>query len=338
MKFCFIDHSQMPVWEHLVQQSPSSGFMQSFFWANFKRNIGWDTYKIGVLQKNKLVGGAVIMKFHFSDAINFLYVPEGPVLTMEASSAKDYFDHLMAEIDTVADLKGKERTSHIRIEPRLAAVPLYLHRFRKAPFNMEPRDTLMIDLESTEEQLLAKMKQKYRYNIKIAEREKIRVVAEDPSRENARKFSEIYKETVERNKFDGKGRPYFEILFDHLSAAQTAKLFIAKLGNQMLAAALIIFYGNRATYFFGASSNAERNKMAPYKLHWEAIRYAKQHGYRWYDLWGVAPAHADASHGWYGLTQFKEKLGGERSKFIGAYDFVYNQQLYAKFLKESEEI
>lgn len=338
MKFCYIDEFWKISWDELVQHTPWSGFMQSFFWADFKRRIGWDTYKIGAIEKKRLIFGAVVMKFHYSKSTNFLYVPEGPVMDFEGPASEDLFHQLMAEIDTVVDLEGKERTSHLRIEPRLFSVPKCFHRFQKAPYNMEPRDTLMIDLTATEDQILAQMKPKYRYNIKIAERENIEITVHDPSRENARQFSDIYKETVTRNKFEGKDQRYFETLFEYLGGTPHTKLFTAQLHGKVLAAALVIFWGDRATYFFGASSSAHRNKMSPYKLHWEVIRYSKQHRYSWYDLWGVAPKNASTSHGWYGLTQFKEKLGGERSTFIGAYDFIYNKKLYLEFLKESGEI
>lgn len=325
-------------WEALVSKTDSGGFMQSFFWAEFKQRTGWDTFKIGIEEAGKLIGGAVIMKFSFSPTINFLYLPEGPIFNFESPRAEKIFHTLMSEIDVIADLSGTQRTSHIRIEPRASQHLDFLKKFRKAPYNLEPRDTMLVDLTKSKETISASMKPKGRYNIHIAEREGITVSCEDPSTEHVDDFFQIYKETTSRNKIESKDKRYFQTLFDHLKDGSHAKLFFAHSKKNILATALVIFFGDRATYFFGASSNAQRNKMAPYKLHWEIIQYAKKMGYRFYDFWGVSPQDANDSHGWLGITKFKQKFGGSRKTFIGAYDFIYNEALYSEFLKESGEI
>lgn len=327
-----------PAWDDLTQKNPASGFLQSFFWSEFKQHGGWETFKIGIQENGDLVGGAVVMKVHFAPSKNFLYIPEGPVLDYKRDDASTLFHELIAEIATIADLKGKELTTHLRIEPRLSAVPLFFESFSKAPYNFEPRNTRMIDLHMSAADLLSRMKPKGRYNIKIAERENIRVSVTDPSVSQVKSFMKIYEETTRRNAFEGKNGGYFEVLFKHLKSTGNGKFFTASYEDELLAAALVILHGDRATYFFGASSTTKRNKMAPYKLHWEIIRDLKENGYRWYDLWGVTPKDAPPSHDWHGLSRFKEKLGGEVFNFIGAYDLVYNAKLYREFLRESKEV
>lgn len=339
LTFFHIDEDSQSEWEAFVKKHTTSGFLQSFFWSDFKRSIGWETYKIGMKKDGELIGGAVIMKFHFSKTKNFLYIPEGPVLDYKSPDAEEIFHALISEIDAVANLTGDDLTTHLRIEPRLSGdnVPTFFKKFRKAPYNMEPRHTRMLNLDVSEEELLAKMKPKGRYNIKIAQREKVSVRTVELHKKTAELFMEVYEPTTERNKFEGKNLKYFQRLFEHLHATQSGALFIAEYNKKILAAALVILYGNRVTYFFGGSSNKDRNKMAPYLLHWEIARYAKAHVYKWYDFWGVAPPNAK-DHGWKGLTQFKEKFGGEFFEYTGAYDFIYNKKLYAEFLKESGEV
>jgi lipid II:glycine glycyltransferase (peptidoglycan interpeptide bridge formation enzyme) len=77
--------------------------------------------------------------------------------------------------------------------------------------------------------------------------------------------------------------------------------------------------------------------MAPYLLHWEIMRYAKQQGYNWYDFYGITPA-TSPHHSWAGFTILKKKFGGEEFSSIGAYDFVYNKEIYQEYLKESDEV
>lgn len=335
---CYISEDLRDEWEALVKGRFSSGFLQSFFWSEFKRKVGWQTYKIGFLHKEKLIAGAVINKFQFSKNKNFIYLAEGPVMDFEDTHAEETFHLLMSEIDNVVDLKGENLTTHVRIDPRISIAPSYFNRFHKAPFNMEPRNTLMIDLSKSEEEILKNMKQKGRYNIKIAVREGVEIRVASPSEAEVLNFADVYSQTVSRKKFDGKDKKYFEILFGHLKDLNNTKLFFASYKGKILASAIVIYYGDRATYFFGGTSSAHREKMAPYLLHWHIIQDAKKAGMRWYDFWGVSPRDADSSHGWYGFTQFKEKFGGIRFDFIGAYDFVYNEKLYGEFLRESEEM
>lgn len=336
MEFKYIGEDLRDQWEALVKANSASGFMQSFFWADLKRRTGWETFKIGVFEDKKLVGGAVILKFHFSKTKNFLYIPEGPVLPYESPKAGDYFHGLMSEVDVIANLKEEERSTHIRIDPRLDRVPEFFNKFEKAPYNMEPKNTLMVDLSEGETEILAQMKPKGRYNIKVAEKVGIEVTQDD-SRKAVEEFVKIYKETVARKKFSAKKDYYFDFLVDSLAHSGSGTVFSAKYKGKTLASAVVIFYGDRATYFFGASSNTEREKMAPSKLHWEIIRYAKAKNCQWYDFWGIAPDNADPSHDWYGFTQFKKKFGGKKFTFIGAYDFIYNKKLYEDFLVESGE-
>ena len=337
MYFAHLEENRKNEWDECVARNSSCGFMQSFAWSNFKRATGWETFKIGMFDDNdRLIGGSVVMKYHFSKTKNFLYIPEGPVLSYEKNDAEESFHKLMQEIDSIADLKGKSMTTHLRIEPRLTTVPDFFSRFRKSPFNMEPRDTILIDLSLSEEELLRQMKPKGRYNIKVAERHAVSVQQES-SEQALKEFLELYADTTTRNSFDEKSPTYFEELYSFLKTSGLGKLFLARHNGLAIAGAIVIFFGDRASYFFGASSNQNREMMAPYLLHWEIMRAAKHSGCRLYDLWGVAPADADADHSWNGITEFKKKFGGTRINFIGAYDFVYNEKCYEEFLKESNE-
>lgn len=339
-----------------MKQNPACGFMQSLMWAEFKKSVGWETHHIGVFENDRLIGGASIMKFHFSPTSNFLYIPQGPVISYEdPARAEDIFHGLMSEVDKVVDLKGKTlttrpsrgeakqimrpggATTHLRMDPRLLVRPDYFLHLQKSPFNMEPKHTRMVDLRFSPEEILQNMKPKGRYNVKIAQKHEVKVVP-DHSDSAIGVFYKLYSQTVTRQEFDGKSEAYFRKLIPALVAHGMGELYVAHKDGEALAAAFVIFYGTRATYFFGASSNRHRTVMAPYLLHFEIMKAAQKHGCHWYDLWGVAPKEDDASHDWHGITQFKNKFGGERFHFIGAYDFIYNQQKYAEFLHESGEV
>lgn len=336
MQFVYIDESRKIEWEKLVAQNPASGFMQSFFWTNFTNLLGWPTFKIGVIDNQRLVGGAIVTKFKTDNGHNYLYIPEGPVIPYDVLESEKTFDGLIAEIDKIADLTRNSLTSHLRIDPRLTTLPNFFKRFQRAPIDLEPLRTLAINLSLSKEQILTQMKPKGRYNIKVAQRYGLKVVSMD-LKSGLNDFLKFYRETVDRKQFEGKEEKYFTDLVSAIENPAEAKMFFVKDQNNILAVALVIFYGNLATFLFGASSDSNREKMAPYLLHYEIICQAKEMGFHGYDFYGIVPDENDLNHPWQGFTAFKKKFGGSEIKYIGAYDFVYNQKLYEDYLKESGE-
>jgi peptidoglycan pentaglycine glycine transferase (the first glycine) len=333
MNLVYINESRRSEWERLTQTNPASGFMQSFYWTKFKNLLGWKSYKIGIEENGQLIGGAIVTKYlHFKNK-NILQIPEGPVLPYEnPAKAKEMFELLISEIDTVADLSGNQLTSHLSIEPKLSALPDYFSKFRKSPVDLQPIRTLLIDLKKSEQTMLRDMKPKCRYNIKVASKHAV-TIKKIPVRKGVNEFLTLYKPFVNRMGFEGKHDDYFLCLADLVSGKDGA-VFLATRGNQILSSAIVLYYGDTATFLYGASSFENRNVMAPYLLHWEIIRDAKTLGFRWYDFYSLAPGEDDKSHPWHGFSVFKRKFGGIEVNYIGGYDFVYNQTVYNKYLKE----
>lgn len=326
-KLKYIDQSLQKQWEDLVKKNPASGYMQSFWWADFQNLLGWDTYKIGIFNREKLLGGAVIAKYSHYKNKSILYIGEGPILPYSEPEAENMFILLMNQIDTIAEFDGSHPTSHISIEPKLYKVPAFFSRLKKAPTDRQPRSTLMIDLQKSEEEILKQMKLKGRYNIKIAQKYNVEISHTNPQ-EGERDFLKLYLPFVKRNGFDGKDEDYFERLNYVLEEVGGGEYFFAKYKDQIVAAALVIYYGKAATFLFGASSDMHKQTMSSYALHWEIMKHAKQSGYKWYDWYGISPGENTAAHPWDGFTAFKKKFGGEQVDYIGAYDFIYNKNLY----------
>jgi lipid II:glycine glycyltransferase (peptidoglycan interpeptide bridge formation enzyme) len=99
---------------------------------------------------------------------------------------------------------------------------------------------------------------------------------------------------------------------------------------------MVFKFGNRAWYFYGASSNMHRDRMPNHLLQWEAIRWARSKGCKEYDLWGVPDANlstleanfAKESNGLWGVYRFKRGFGGELKRSVGPWDRIYKPYLY----------
>lgn len=332
MQFVPIHQSRKDEWEELVKASPSSGFMQSFFWAEFRQLLGWETYKIGIEESGKLIGGSIIAKYAHYPYGNFLSIAEGPIIPFESPLAEHIFHSFMQEVDSIADLSGENKTSHVSIEPKLHSVPSYFSRFVKAPTDQQPFRTLLINVSPNEKEILTQMKPKGRYNIGIAQKRGVAVVKRN-IQEGMEDFISLYHEFVDRMKFTPKDDTYFDCLAKVLQKEGNAALYHAVYQGKILSSAIVIDYGSLTTYLFGASSSSQPSVMAPYLLHWEIMRDAKKRGQLWYDFYSLVPDENDTAHPWYGYSQFKEKFGGEVKQYIGAHDFVYNKELYCEYLK-----
>ena len=323
-------------WDRFLESSPETGFMQSSWWADFRVDAGYGHF--GVMLKNRgfIVGGALVMTYRYPAGQCFYYIPEGPVLPGDEWAAEEVLSATLLEIEERR--KQEELTvSHLRIEPRWERLPEFLRGFRQVgSFQdryMEPRDTLCVDLRPPEEAILAQMKPKGRYNIGVARRHGV-VVVEDTSWNGLADFLSIYDDMADRQGLRAKPHSYFERLIDLLAPRRRAGLFFAEHQGARIAAALVVYFGPRATYFFGGSLATHRNLMAPYLLHFEIMRRAKALGYESYDFWGVAP-EAEPDHPWADISVFKRKFGGGEVRLVPTLDLVYDPVAYEYYVRNT---
>lgn len=326
--------------EELAKNHEASGFHQSFAWAKFQQEIGWESYKIGIFsdEKDELIGGAIVFEFNFSDGTSFLYIPEGPILDYSNEKKLDLqWTIFEIALHSIAKVNKKEKTTHIRIEPRIAnCTEWFLEKFRKAPVNLQPRHTQVVDLQKSEEGILAQMAQKGRYNVRLAAKKGVEIEkVKELSAKEIDIFFSLYNQTVNRNQFEGKDKDFFLSYLKNCKEFST--FYQAKCGDgDVLAAAIIIEYGTRATYMYGASGNEHKELMAPYALHFEIMKHMQSKGLKEYDLWGIHRSVEDKEHDWHGITRFKKQFGGKQLDFIGAYDYVLQEDLYKKFIQKHE--
>ncbi len=199
----------------------------------------------------------------------------------------------------------------------------------KSPTNVLPTNTVLIDLGCGKDRLLGRMKPKTRYNIRLSHKKGVQVTDADASGLDA--WYRIYRETAERNQIILQDRSYFESLLAAGKARPDDRislhLLLAESEGAPLAGMFLSISETQATYLYGASSARRRDKMAPYALQWEAIRTAKAHGCRYYDMFGVAPSPS-VSHPMYGLYRFKTGFGGELFHRQGCWDYPLLEDLY----------
>ena len=305
-------------WDAFVEAHPRGHILQTSAWADLKCAFGWSAVRVDVRDSGKLVAGAQILFRPLPLGLaTIAYIPKGPLVDRRNLSLVEY---LFDSIDNVA---RSARAIFLKIEPdetpvnRLAGLG-----FDPSPHPIQPRRTLVVDLRPDEEAILAAMKQKTRYNIRLAAKKDVVVTPSD----DVETFIQLMQVTGERDKFGVHSGAYYRKAYELFHPSGQAQLFLATFNGQPLAGLMLFVLGRRAWYFYGGSSDAERNRMPTYLLQWEAMRWAKARGVTDYDLWGV--------------YRFKRGFGGQLLRAPGAFDRVYSPfwyRLYLAYLRRRGE-
>lgn len=358
--------------EELEDFLKKSSVFQSTFWAKFNSNFFNRKYWFVEIKDNKndLKIASLLIKYNLPFGKSYLYSPCGPVINL-----KDYYKEINKEffkeyIESVKKIAQENKSIFLRIDPQIDynsnIKPLdtrdYLYDFFINKFNFkisdeqkQPEATLILDLTKTEEEILLQMHQKGRYNIKVAEKHNIKITkTRNSTSEELDKFFELTDQTTKRDGFFGNNKDYYKNL---LKNVECAYLYSAWNGNKIIASAITTFCGEKAIYYYGASSNEDRNLMAPYLLQWQMIKDAKNEFHcKAYDFLGVAPeiikdenldsviilegfkkyefkSQEEAerfisNHKYNGITNFKTKFGGKFALYQGALDLIYNNFWY----------
>jgi lipid II:glycine glycyltransferase (peptidoglycan interpeptide bridge formation enzyme) len=258
--------------------------------------------------------------------LGVLYVPKGPAL--------DYSDAPLAravlgELEAIAK---RERAIFIKIDPDVT--PPFIppakrggHRggWRFSAEQVQFRNTVLLDLMPGEEELLAAMKPKTRYNIRLATKKGVSVRA--GGIQDAETLYAMYAETARRDGFIIRPIEYYRDAWSSFMSADLAQPFVAEVRGEPVAGLVLFRFGAKAWFMHGMSRDLHRDKMPNHLLQWETIRWLKAQGCTVYDLWG-APDELTESDPLWGVYRFKEGFGGKFTAHIGAWDFPASKLWY----------
>ncbi len=321
-------------WDAFVEQHAYGHLLQTSKWGELKSQHGWQYVRSTVVNAEaELIGGSIILFRRLPFGLGMLaYVPRGPVVNW------DNRDTAAAVIKIAAKTAHSRGAIGLIVEPELLDTPSDRRTLAGCglfplDLHVQPRRTIWVNLDVEEEvDILSSMKQKTRYNIGLARRKGV-TVREGGSNDIAAFYS-LSQTTAERNAFSIYPESYYRSflnLFGPLNADR-ARLLIAEHNRRTLAGLVVVAFGQRATYLYGASSNEDRELMPTYLLQWEAMRWARERGCRTYDLWGVpdedeATLEAnfkDRNDGLWGVYRFKRGFGGQIVRHIGAWGQVFS--------------
>ena len=304
-------------WNAALAALPGRHVLQSWEWGQFKSRWGWTPrYLLGPHGE----AAALVLRRTFSPLkFNILYVPKGPALNYADSAV---VDRTFADL---IDVARRDRAIFIKIDPDLAHADRAILLDRGWRFSAEQiqfRNTLLIDLTPPDAQLLAAMKPKTRYNVRLAEKKGVRVRAGEAADLDG--LYALYAETARRDGFIIRPIDYYRDAWGSFIQSGLAQPLIAEVEGEAVAGLILFHFADRAWYMYGMSRNMHRDKMPNYLLQWAAMQWAKARGCTTYDLWG-APDELNEADSMWGVYKFKEGLGALFTPHVGAHDFVISR-------------
>lgn len=329
-------------WDKFVTAHALSPLTQSWAWGELQERRGRKIHRLELRDtRNEMRGVALFVRYPLPLGLSYLYAPRGPVLDAGRPVQEEpaLWDALYAKVREIAK---DERAIFFRFDPPFERGAmeerLLKDSARDAPHGAyrsavtQPKIEWHIDLSGTEEEIIARMKEKTRYNVRLAEKKEITVrhaAYGQGHGEYWNTFLQLMRETSRRDKFFLHPQSHYQSIWEIFGTHKGAELIFAEYHHKPLAVALVIHFGSISTYLYGGSSSDERNRMAPYALHWEAIREAKRRGCAFYSMGAVATSHKmrDTSS-WSGITRFKQGFGGRAVEYLGAYDIIINPLMY----------
>jgi lipid II:glycine glycyltransferase (peptidoglycan interpeptide bridge formation enzyme) len=322
------------LFNNFISSSSKPHFLQSFEWGELKSMTGWEPLRLLIWNGDRPIAAISLLKrrlplyryLHRS----IVYAPRGPIISADCDREGETFFW-----DEVKRLARQHGAIFIKIDPDIPTVPReeadqYLQRLTAAGFRpsggkagfggVQPRYVFRLEITPSEQDLLAAMEGKTRYNIHLAERKGVSVrIARDKT--DLRLFYDILQETADRDQFLVRNFGYFERMWDLFVDRGSARIFVAEHQGRVIAGTLAFHCGDLAWYLYGASSNRSRNVMPNHLLQWTMIRWAKELGCSLYDFRGV-PASGDPESHLAGLYRFKKGFAATFTEFIGEYDLV----------------
>lgn len=352
-------HFNSTTWNHIIAQTPSAHILQTWQWAEFKSLYGWKPIfcvwagnstaiqLVHYVPKDEVTVRAAALILRRAATIrgiklpfNILYVPKGPLLVDWEDVALR--QKILSDLNLIAQ---KNRSISIKIDPdvpigygepgskddhesplgKYVEDDLLYNGWHYSNDQIQFRNTVLVDLNQTEDEILARMKQKTRYNIRLAARKGI--IVRKGNLDELEMLYQMYAETAFRDNFIIRDREYYLNVWRLFMDANMAQPFIAEFDGKPIAALIMFHFLKKAWYLYGMSVEAHREKMPNHLLQWEAIRHAKSLGCSVYDMWG-APDDFHENDPMWGVYRFKEGFGGKVVRTIGAWDKPVQYVLY----------
>lgn len=343
-------------WNAIISQLPCPHLLQTWEWSQVKAKYSWEPMPFvweSEYASHEPVAAAMILKRKvinrgFAARLSILYIPKGPLMDWNDESLRKRV------LDDLQSFAKKQGAIFLKLDPdvvigrgisengtelapslgNIVASDLTARGWRYSTDQVQFKNTVEVDLSASLEELMARMKQKTRYNLRLAEKKGVMIRV--GTLDDLVMLFKMYAETSVRDGFVIRDETYYQTVWQAFmenssgNGQPLSEPLIAEVDGEPVAAIFVFYFARRAYYIYGMSRDAHREKMPAYLLQWEAIKRAKRYGCKVYDLWG-APDEFNKKDSMWGVFRFKEGLGGEVVRTVGAWDYAPNSLWYRMY-------
>ncbi|MBE3560737.1 MAG: peptidoglycan bridge formation glycyltransferase FemA/FemB family protein [Ktedonobacteraceae bacterium] len=316
-------------WNDFVASSACCNITQSYEWGELAPHLGAsEVLRVGVMDDDGQLRAAMSVQVTRAPILNqpYFYAPRGPVLDDPTSPA------MTALLDYVRVEARKRHAFMLKVEPSVQdgdatwLSALRQQGFQPMPYAMHIRHEWVLDIRPDEKTLLANMKEKWRYNIRLAGRKGVTVRRGD-GQADIDTFYRLYETTSERDLFFIHKKEHYEDVLRLFSEDDRAALFLAEYEGKAIAGIIVLRLGRWSWYMYGASSNEHRERMPNHLLQWTGMQWAKAKGCWYYNFRGIPDVLEEGQELW-GVYLFKRGFGGFPLRALETHDLVYRPLIY----------
>ncbi len=320
-------------WDDFLSQfSDFNPFPQSFAWGDVLITEGKEVEKLAIFDGGEQIAAVLVVYEKLPFGWKYAFSPKGPVVSIKYKESSIKYGEILNKLSEY--LKNK-KCIFWRIEPNVNLQSEIKNLKLAKVKDINPSNTLLLDLNKSYEELLSAMHSKTRYNISLSKKKDLHV----EERKDLGIFWELMQKTGERDAFRLHRKKHYE---EVLKSDLTSQI-IVYFENKPIATGVFAGFGQTFTYLYGASNYEYRQLMAPYLIQDFGINKAKKEGFKKYDFFGIAPIKKDESGEWVydnshqyaGVTRFKLGFAGEYKILPGTFEIIINHKVYKviKFIK-----
>jgi len=329
-------------WNDTLLTLPYAHVLQTWEWGVFKQaTTGWQPTRLAFMQGDTVLAMASVL-VRSVGPLRVIYVPKGPALAYDDTViTQSVLDHLQQfarrkfavwlkidpDVISATGVPGEDDDSPDPTGQQITDA-LQSRGWRYSEDQVQFRNTISVDLTRDEDDILMAMSGNTRRKVRTAYKKDVTI--REVSIDEIDTLYNLYRITGQRDDFLIRPPEYYERAWRDFMQAGLAHALIAEYDGKPIAQVILFHFGQKCWYFYGASSNEERNRMPNYALQWEAMKWAKSQGYTTYDMWG-APDIFNEDDSMWGVYEFKRGFRGTVIRHIGAWDYAPFPPLYAAY-------
>jgi len=319
-------------------------FLASWEWWDFQEKSGNKMLRFGIYDEKENLVWLLPLIVKKAKRWTYLFAAHTPLIaknffpSLERGSKGDsnFFGVLESIKEELIKIAKENKASFIRFNSPVKNTKENKANFKKlgfidAPMHEHAEDTHLLDLNKTEEELLAQIKKKDRYYINRAIKEWVEIVKwnTEEQKEILKKMHLEHSKKVGYHPFSKKFIDYlYEIFWDNITTIS------ARYEGKVESILMTIRFWKTCVYYI-AASDIKHPKFSPnYLCQWEAIKQAKADWCEVYNFWGVSPDD-NPNHPIAWVTKFKRKFWGYDYSLLHAQDLVISPKYIINFIIET---